>query len=146
MKMVELCDKILTTCSYEQVRKASNFSLKQLCSAIGATEAEAEGALQYLLTRHYLEHTGKTYVITPLGEAFVETGGFAGQKERDAKRRSNQTRRPRTSKTGKSISSGYKQFSPTNPCLSKDNNLDNHCRGGKCCSNITYQFNNKPNK
>ncbi|MGD0038274.1 MAG: hypothetical protein ABSC53_13395 [Bacteroidota bacterium] len=86
MTQHELCDEILKLClSKMQLRQ--NFSIYQWCSAKGADLNESTSALNTLCHNSppYLSAVGERYVLTPDGEYFVNSGGYAGKAEREAK-------------------------------------------------------------
>ena len=81
-----LCDKILEVALQgTYLLMGERFSFQQMCKSTGASEAQAETALQVLWKNSYLEKINHTFVLTPQGESFAKTGGFVGQRKRDRK-------------------------------------------------------------
>jgi hypothetical protein len=84
MTINQICDEILKACLARLPQASPYFSLKQLCITKGASPDEADAALISMLNK-FIVKSGKTYVLTPSGEEFAKTGGFAGQIQRKAK-------------------------------------------------------------
>jgi hypothetical protein len=83
----KLCDDILNTCCMlDETQRGTNWSFEQYLSAKGIPRTRTRNTLRYLEKEGYLvkDNEHDPHSLTIKGELLRESGGFAGQKKRDA--------------------------------------------------------------